>query len=159
MGQNQVLLRHQKFTFPWAREWAKWAVRANERTDERGAQYLSLYSCLFQTTVRRSPDLIVFVTYIWKFSAASCHSICSFTCFPLFYTIGHLFSCSMVNMVEVGDTTKQWVTPPSSEWHQLATVDTPKCKVLRFFMGLMGFFNQFFLDLISWIRKWYDVSK
>ena len=29
----------------------EWAVRANERTDERVAQYLRLYSCLFQTTV------------------------------------------------------------------------------------------------------------
>ena len=27
-------------------------MRANERTDERVAQYLRLYSCLFQTTVR-----------------------------------------------------------------------------------------------------------
>ena len=32
MGQNQVILRHQKFTFPRAREWAKWA---SERTSER----------------------------------------------------------------------------------------------------------------------------
>ena len=32
MGQNQVILRHQKFTFPQAREWAKWA---SERTSER----------------------------------------------------------------------------------------------------------------------------
>ena len=30
------------------------AVRANERTDEQVAQYLRLYSCLFQTTVHRS---------------------------------------------------------------------------------------------------------
>ena len=30
--------------------------RANERTDERVAQYLRLYSCLFQTTVGRSSD-------------------------------------------------------------------------------------------------------
>ena len=29
----------------------EWAVRANERTDERVAQYLRLDSCLFQTTV------------------------------------------------------------------------------------------------------------
>ena len=29
-------------------------MRANERTDERVAQYLRLYSCLFQTTVPRS---------------------------------------------------------------------------------------------------------
>ena len=28
-------------------------MRANERTDERVAQYLRLYSCLFQTTVER----------------------------------------------------------------------------------------------------------
>ena len=28
-------------------------MRANERTDERVAQYLHLYSCLFQTTVGR----------------------------------------------------------------------------------------------------------
>ena len=28
-------------------------MRANERTDERVAQYLRLYSCLFQTTVGR----------------------------------------------------------------------------------------------------------
>ena len=32
MGQNQVILRHQKFTFPRAREWAK---GASERTSER----------------------------------------------------------------------------------------------------------------------------
>ena len=32
MGQNQVILRHQKFTFPQAREWAKWA---RELTSER----------------------------------------------------------------------------------------------------------------------------
>ena len=31
----------------------EWAVRANERTDERVGQYLRLDSCLFQTTVRR----------------------------------------------------------------------------------------------------------
>ena len=31
MGQNQVILRHQKFAFPRAREWAKWA---SERTSE-----------------------------------------------------------------------------------------------------------------------------
>ena len=31
----------------------EWAVRANERTDERVAQYLRLDSCLFQTIVRR----------------------------------------------------------------------------------------------------------
>ena len=30
----------------------EWAVRANEWTDERVAQYFSLYSCLFQTTVQ-----------------------------------------------------------------------------------------------------------
>ena len=35
MGQNQVILRHQKFTFPQAREWAKWAVRANEWAQRR----------------------------------------------------------------------------------------------------------------------------
>ena len=29
----------------------EWAVRVNERTDERVTQYLRLYSCLFQTTV------------------------------------------------------------------------------------------------------------
>ena len=60
MGQNQVILRRQKSTFPRAREWAKWvsektiewAVRTNERTEERVAQYLRLYACLFQTTVR-----------------------------------------------------------------------------------------------------------
>ena len=53
MGQNQVILRHQKFTFPRAREQAnEWAVRANERTDEWVAQYLRLDSCLFQTTVQ-----------------------------------------------------------------------------------------------------------
>ena len=53
-----------------AREWAQrnlaseasspeqvneWVVRANEQTDERVAQYLHLYSCLFQTTVH-SPN-------------------------------------------------------------------------------------------------------
>ena len=27
MGQNQVILRHQKFTFPRARKWAKWASK------------------------------------------------------------------------------------------------------------------------------------
>ena len=32
---------------------SEWAVRANERTDERVAQYLRLYSYLFQTTVER----------------------------------------------------------------------------------------------------------
>ena len=36
-------------------EVSEWAVRANERTDERVAQYLRLHSCLFQTTVRRFP--------------------------------------------------------------------------------------------------------
>ena len=33
-------------------------MRANERTDERVAQYLRLYSCFFQTTVRMSPDIV-----------------------------------------------------------------------------------------------------
>ena len=73
----------QSFTFPRAREWAKWTskrtsehsggrerseqsrareqvsvkvnkwvVEANERTDERVAQYLRLYSCSFHTTVQ-----------------------------------------------------------------------------------------------------------
>ena len=32
MGQNQVILGHQKFTFPQTREWAKWA---SERTSAR----------------------------------------------------------------------------------------------------------------------------
>ena len=32
MGQNQFILGHQYFTFPRAREWAKWA---SERTSER----------------------------------------------------------------------------------------------------------------------------
>ena len=32
MGQNQVIMRHQKFTFPRAREWAKWA---REQTSDR----------------------------------------------------------------------------------------------------------------------------
>ena len=32
MGQNHFILRHQKFTFPRAREWAKWA---SERTSGR----------------------------------------------------------------------------------------------------------------------------
>ena len=31
----------------------EWAVRANEQTDERVAQYLLLFSCLFHTTVRQ----------------------------------------------------------------------------------------------------------
>ena len=31
-------------------------MRANERTDERVAQYFSLYSCLFQTTVTNHSD-------------------------------------------------------------------------------------------------------
>ena len=36
MGQNQVILRHQKFTFPRAREWAKWASkRMSERSGGR----------------------------------------------------------------------------------------------------------------------------
>ena len=65
MGQNQVILRHWKFTFPKARDWAKWAservsaaegasegsnseqanewaVRANERTSEWPSTYLSI---------------------------------------------------------------------------------------------------------------------
>ena len=33
----------------------KWAVRVNERTDERVAQYLRLYFWLIQTTVERKP--------------------------------------------------------------------------------------------------------
>ena len=32
---------------------SEWAVRANEQTDERVAQYLRLDSCLFKTTVQR----------------------------------------------------------------------------------------------------------
>ena len=36
LGQNQVILRHQKFTFPWAREWAKWASKQmSERSGRR----------------------------------------------------------------------------------------------------------------------------
>ena len=31
-------------------------MRVNERTDERVAQYLRLYSCLFQTTVQREQE-------------------------------------------------------------------------------------------------------
>ena len=31
-------------------------MRANERTDERVAQYLRLHSCLFQTTLQGSED-------------------------------------------------------------------------------------------------------
>ena len=33
------------------------AVQVNERTDEQVAQYLRLYSCLFQTTVHRTYQL------------------------------------------------------------------------------------------------------
>ena len=70
MGQNPVILRHQKFTFPQVREWAKWASEgtskrsggrerseqseASERVSgasERGNGQVSLDSCLFQTTV------------------------------------------------------------------------------------------------------------
>ena len=35
-------------------------MRANERTDERVAQYLRLDSCLFQTTVRRRRRRVLF---------------------------------------------------------------------------------------------------
>ena len=41
-------------TVPRAREWAKWAVQPNERTDERVAQYCILYSWLLSTTVQCS---------------------------------------------------------------------------------------------------------
>ena len=51
MGQNQVILRHQKFTFPTSEGVSEVSERASERTDERVAQYLRLDSCLFQTTV------------------------------------------------------------------------------------------------------------
>ena len=37
-------------------------MRANERTDERVAQYLRLYSCLFQTSVERNADPLIPVT-------------------------------------------------------------------------------------------------
>ena len=42
MGQNQVILRHQKFTFPQAKEWAKWASKwTSERKGgcKRSEQY------------------------------------------------------------------------------------------------------------------------
>ena len=39
-------------TVPPGSERSEWAVRANERMDERVAQYLRLYFCLFQTTVQ-----------------------------------------------------------------------------------------------------------
>ena len=44
MGHNQVILRHQKFTFPRVREWAKWASEwtsersgGRERSEQSGA--------------------------------------------------------------------------------------------------------------------------
>ena len=43
MGQNQVILRHQKFTFPRAREWAKWASERCEQTSERTSEWPSTY--------------------------------------------------------------------------------------------------------------------
>ena len=68
--KNTDKIAIQSFTVPRAREWAKrasaaegaseasspeqvnkWAVQANERTDERVAQYFSLYSWLFSTIV------------------------------------------------------------------------------------------------------------
>ena len=54
MGQNQVILRHQKFTFPRAeREWAKWASertsewceRMSEWTSEWPSTYVSILVC------------------------------------------------------------------------------------------------------------------
>ena len=44
--KNTDKIAIQSFTVPRARDWA---VRANERTDERVAQYFSLYSWLFST--------------------------------------------------------------------------------------------------------------
>ena len=49
--KNTDKIAIQSFSVPRARKWAKWAVRANERMDKQAAQYLSLSSCLFQTTV------------------------------------------------------------------------------------------------------------
>ena len=67
MGQNQVILRHKKFTVPWAREWVRakqagWSKRTREQcertskrmreqtSDERVAQYFSWF---FWTIERR----------------------------------------------------------------------------------------------------------
>ena len=37
MGQNQVILRHQKITFPSARDWAKWVSGASKRANGRAS--------------------------------------------------------------------------------------------------------------------------
>ena len=93
MGQNQVILRHQKFTFP----------RVNERTDERVAQYLRLYSCLFQTTVVWKGDIQTQLMGLWcvsqgikfvssfhhKFSHMEILRQMSFSKFPI--SIGNCF--------------------------------------------------------------------
>ena len=53
-------------------ERSEWAVRVNERTDERVAQYLRLDSCLFQTTVQRQllgeGKAIWWEGNVWKWS-------------------------------------------------------------------------------------------
>ena len=78
MGQNQVILRHQKFTFPRARFWAKWAsertsaaedaseassaeqanewaVQASERTDERVVPIYSQQRSVYQNFLNIMP--------------------------------------------------------------------------------------------------------
>ena len=77
--KNWEKIAIQSFTFPQAREWAKWAseqtsersskessaeqanewaVRANEQTDKRVAQYLRPDSWFFWTTERQSRGLM-----------------------------------------------------------------------------------------------------
>ena len=89
MGQNQGILRHGIIHFPTSEgvskvserenEWAQrrareasspkkaneWAVQANERADERVAQYLRLNSCLFQTIVRRLDVPLEMIRQLW----------------------------------------------------------------------------------------------
>ena len=50
--QNSNLINHFPTSNRVSERANEWAVRAKERTDERVAQHLRLYSCLFQTTVQ-----------------------------------------------------------------------------------------------------------
>ena len=50
--KNKDKIAIQSFNVPRAREWAKWVVRANEQTDERVAQYYSVFLAVIDHSER-----------------------------------------------------------------------------------------------------------
>ena len=86
-------------------ERSEWAVRANELTDEWVAQYLRLYSCLIQTTVR-SP--VFFEAQTFERKTADYGNI---TLWDKARSIWHIKACTFPRA-------REWVSEWANKWAQ-----------------------------------------